>query len=204
MDRVFGEADPSDYSCISRFDGICEPDRATLLRLAEIFENPAPLLSKYSDAQIGQAFWDLGSNVFGGLYDGTIDWELRHRLIRSIEALFRGLFAARCVPVLGHLSETRNPLSIACYMWWDFDCWYATPDPLTRNPYDSAFLASMKAILVIDQVACQESALHGLGHWQHAHKSEVEGIIDAFLQGRPDIREELRQYATNARRGYVL
>jgi hypothetical protein len=204
MDRVFSGADPSDYSRITRLDGVCEPDRATLLRLAEVFEDSVPSLNRYSDAQIGQAFWDLGSNVFGGLYDGRIDWEVRQRLIRSIEALFRGLFAARCSPVLGHLSETRNPLSIACYMWWDFDCWCAMPDPLTRNPYDAAFLASMKAILAIDHVACQESALHGLGHWQHAHKSEVAVIIDEFLQRSPHIRKELRQYAYDARRGHVL
>jgi hypothetical protein len=203
MDRVFGEADPSDFQP-DRLAGICEPDPATFLKLAGIFEDPAPLLNRYDDGQLGQAFWDLGYTTFAGVYEGSIEWELRHRLIRSFETLFRDLFTARCAPVLGHLSETQNRLSVVCYMWWDFDCWCAMPDPLTRNPYDSALFASMKAILAIDHVACQESALHGLGHWQHAHKSEVEAIIDEFLQRSPDIREDLRHYAYNAHRGYVL
>jgi hypothetical protein len=202
-DRVFGEADPSDFQP-DRLVGICEPDSASFLKLAEIFENPVRFLNRYDDGALGQAFWDLGFATFVGVYQESIEWELRHRLIRSFETLFRDLFAARCSPVLGHLSETDDPLSVACYMWWDFDCWSAMPDPLTRNPYDSAFLASMKAILAIDHVACQESALHGLGHWQRAHKSVVEAIIDSFLQGTPEIREELREYAYDARRGHVL
>jgi len=203
MDRVFGDADPSDFQP-DRLEGICEPNSESFLKLSGIFENPLPFLSRYNDGPLGQAFWDLGYAVFGGVYEGGIEWELRHRLIRSFETLFRKFFAARCAPALGHLSETENRLSVACYMWWDFDCWRAVSDPLTRNPVDSALLASMKAILAMDHAACQESALHALGHWRHADKSEVEVIIDEFLQHGPDVRQELRQYAQNARGGYVL
>ena len=107
-----------------------------------------------------------------------------------------------CEPVLGHLNE-GGALNGACYMWWDFDCWCATPDPLTRNPYDVAFLASMTAILEIDHAACQESALHGLGHWHNAHPDEVESIIDKYLQRNESLRAELREYALDARQGMV-
>jgi hypothetical protein len=86
-------------------------------------------------------------------------------------------------------------------MWWDFDCWFAAPDPLPRNPHDRAFLSSMQSILAIDHVACQESALHGLGHWHHAHPGAVETIIDGFLKTeRP---AALREYAQAARTGCV-
>jgi len=88
-------------------------------------------------------------------------------------------------------------------MWWDFNCWSPDPDPLTRNPNDSAFLESMRSILTIDHVACQESALHGLGHWRHAHNATVESIIDEFLKKERNLSEPLRKYAGDARRGCV-
>jgi len=203
MDRVFGQADPSDYERLARLYGICGPDQTTLVRLTDVFENPATLLNPYSDEVLNQALWDLSSNVFSVVYDLAIDWALRHRFIRSFETLFRELFAVRCTPSLGHCSETGSPLNLACYMWWDFDCWSPAPDPLTRNPNDSAFLASMRSILAIDHIACQESALHGLGHWHHAQATAVESIVDEFLKSDGDLPDAMREYAAAARSGYV-
>jgi hypothetical protein len=203
VDRVFGQAEPSDYNPM-RLDGLCEPDQATVLKLIEVFENPAAILKPYSDQVLNRAFWDLSSDVFRVVYEMAIDWAVRLRFIRSFETLFRDLFAVRCTPTLGHLSEDGSRLNTVCYMWWDFDCWSPMPDPLTRNPFDSAFLASMRSILAIDHVACQESALHGLGHWYPAHSAEVESIIDEFVKSQRHLPEGLSQYASSARRGYVL
>jgi len=100
-----------------------------------VFENPATLLA-HSDTTLNQALWDLSSEVFPAVLHETIAWDLRHRFIRSFETLFRGIFAMRCAPVLGHRSEKGSPLNLACYMWWDFDCWLPSPDPLSRNPYE--------------------------------------------------------------------
>jgi hypothetical protein len=191
---VFGEADPPD-------DELLESDQTTLLMLTQVLENPATLLRPYSDEALSQAFWDLSSEAFPIVHNVAIDWTLRHRFIRSFEILFRELFAARCTPTLGHWSEVGSALNSACYMWWDFGCWWMEPDPLTP-----AFLESMRSILAIDHVACQESALHGLGHWhgRHAHGAAVENIIDEFLKNEPHLSELLRVYAGAARCGCVL
>ena len=199
IDRIFGEAD---HACERmELDGIRESDQTTLLRLTEVFENPTTVLKPYSDEVLSQAFWDLSNDAFPAVYDMAIDWTIRHRFIRSFEILFRDLFAARCTPTLG--SERGSALNSACYMWWDFGCWSPATDPLTRNPYDSAFLASMRSILAIDHVACQESALHGLGHWHHVQSAAVESIIDEFLKSQPQLSEPLRKYADAARCGRV-
>jgi hypothetical protein len=146
---------------------------------------------------LDRAFWDVGSNVFVALGDTSIDWALRQRVIKSFEFLFRDLFAVRCWPVLGHLSEEGGPLNSACYMWWDLDCWYSTPS--------SDLLAVMRSTLAIDNIVCQESALHGLGHWyRRQHREEVECIIDEFLGRGQNLRAELRRYAHAARTGAVL
>lgn len=206
VDQVFGQAvgsAPSDLGRLIRLHEICGPNRDTLLRVAETFENAANLLRPYPDETLNQAFWDLSSNALYALQKEGIEWALRSRLIRSFETLFREVFAVRCRPVLGHCSEEGSPLNLACYMWWDFDCWVAALDPLPRNPLDSAFLASMRSILEIDHIACQESALHGLGHWHWAHAAAVESIVDEFLERERHLPDRLREYACAARSGCV-
>jgi hypothetical protein len=61
----------------------------------------------------------------------------------------------------------------------------------------------MADVLALDSVACQESALHGLGHWQAAYPHVVEATIDRFLAARPRARPELVAYARGARAGCV-
>jgi len=62
----------------------------------------------------------------------------------------------------------------------------------------------MKKILALDSVACQESALHGLGHWHSLQPDRVESIVDGFLAAHPTTRRELVTYARSARCGCVL
>ena len=62
----------------------------------------------------------------------------------------------------------------------------------------------MENILKLDSLACQESALHGLGHWQHRYSQTVEKIIAEFITRQPNLRPELWSYAQSARTGCVL
>ena len=184
-------------------DEVCGPNENTIRLLTEVFENATFFLQPYPDEILNRSFWDLSSSALHSLRNEGIEWALRQRLIGSFENLFREFFAIRCRPVLGHRNEEGSPLNSACYMWWDFDCWVATSDPLTRNRMDSAFLASMRSILEIDHIACQESALHGLGHWHWAHSAAVERIVDEFLERTPKVPDRLREYASSARCGCV-
>jgi hypothetical protein len=204
IDRVFGGPAKPHVHRLIELDELCGPDLPTLERLTEVFENAAVLLEPFSDESLNQSFWDLNSNVLFALNRESIEWAVRHRLVRSFETLFRELFAMRCRPVLGHLNEEGSPLNSACYMWWDLGCWSSTPDPLSQNPLDSAFLSSMRAILAIEHTACQESALHGLGHWHIDHGAAVEAIIEEFLKRERHISEQLREYANSARTGRLL
>jgi hypothetical protein len=62
----------------------------------------------------------------------------------------------------------------------------------------------MARILGLKSLACQESALHGLGHWQRGHDRQVSAIIDSFLAANPEIDTRLIGYANSARCGCVL
>jgi hypothetical protein len=95
-------------------------------------------------------------------------------------------------------------LNLVCYMWWDIIPFGGQPNNPERSEFDQEILNVLESTLQLDSIPCEESALHGLGHWQQDYPQQVTEIIDKFLQGQADLREELRAYALNAYRGYVL
>jgi hypothetical protein len=138
------------------------------------------------------------------LIEPAVAWPQRYRAIRAIATLFERLFARRCSDHLSYFDEAgAGPLNAVCYMWWDlFPTWGSPTDP-SQVEFDAEILAVMKRILALDSLACQESALHGLGHWRMHYPGVVEETIDEFRDRVGTMRQELREYATCARRGYV-
>ena len=176
--------------------------------LTQLFTTAQPALSRFANAQIGQGLWYLAcgacSNYMWPLVQDGISWESRRTCIRAIASLFEQVFAQRCSDHLSHLDERdADALNEVCYMWWDlFPTWGDPDDPSCRER-DREVLQVMARALSIDSVACQESVLHGLGHW-HAHYPEfVEREIRQYLHENQLSRPELRQYAHGACRGNV-
>ncbi len=185
------------------------PTATTLQFLTQAFENAAEVFQPFTDAQLNQGLWYLASNACSdhmlALLDNDVPWDERQRCIRSTISLYQTCFAARCTPHLGHKDEPEaGPLNQVCYMWWDIIPIYGMPQEPTRNELDQEILRVMETTLQIDSLACCESSLHGLGHWQLYYPKQVQGIIDSFLQTHTNLREELRSYALQAQRGYVL
>jgi hypothetical protein len=176
--------------------------------LTRLFEEPT-VLAAYSDAQVNQGFWYLlcssCSNYMFSLTESDVAWSLRQRGIRAIAILFERLFARRCSNHLSHFDEQgAGPLNSACYMWWDLFPVVGPPGNPNYAELDAELFAVMKQILAVDSLACQESALHGLGHWHVYYPEIVHQAIDEFLARAGNMRQELRDYAVCARRGYVL
>ncbi len=181
-----------------------EPSAAIALEyLTSLFEDPQRYLAAYSDAQIGQGLWFLVDHACSGymlrVLDGNLPLEDRLRCIRAIGVLFAQVFAPRCAAILGHLDKgNANPLNTTCYMWWDlFPSWGQG-----EREVDAALLSVMEEVLGLDSMACQESALHGLGHWHANHPDRVQEVIDQFLQ-RGTASDELSRYARSAQQGCV-
>jgi hypothetical protein len=186
------------------------PERA-LTFATKLFENPLAHLSCYSDAQIGEGIWFIVyracSKHFEGLVDPGVDLGLQTRCIRSIENLSRDLFAPRCSDDV-RWNDT-NPLDQTCYMLWDFvvtDAEWSTDGPYltARDPeIDAEFLDTLSRILAMPSIACQQSALHGLGHLVKDAKLGAD-VIQQFLDDHQYLRDDLRRYAQNALVGAVL
>ena len=81
---------------------------------------------------------------------------------------------------------------------------YGQPDVPERSELDREILRVLESTLQLDSIACRETVLHGLGHWQHYYPQRVGEIIDAFLRSHRVLRKELETYAVNAYTGYVL
>lgn len=185
------------------------PAAVTLEYLTRLFSEPLAVLSEFSDAQLNRGFWYLlgssGDNYPQVLADETLPVDARIRCLDAMPRVFRDIFAARCTPHLSHLDEPgAGVLNSACYMWWDIITFFAAPERPERRPVDMAALEAMRRTLEIGHVACQENALHGLGHWARQYPAEVQSIIDGFLRTQADARPELLTYARSARVGCVL
>jgi hypothetical protein len=177
--------------------------------LTRAFEGAKTHFQPYTDAQLNQGLWYLASNACSShmfaFSDETVDWAVRQRGLRAMRSLYAKCFAPRCAPVLGHLDEPGgNPLNLVCYMWFDLLPLFGQPEDGGRAALDREMLNLMAGLLEIDSVACQESALHGLGHWHYVYPEQTSAIIDAYLQRSTALRPELRQYAFSARRGCAL
>ena len=177
--------------------------------LTRLFENAEPALEGFADRQIAQGLTYLVNTMASGdngwFYSTEVPVGGRIRCVEAIAPFFERLFRQRCTPHLSHLSEVdAGPLNGVCYMWWDvFPCLALTSDPNLPILHDAA-LNTMERILHLDSLACQESALHGLGHWQPKYEERVATIIDNFREASPETDPRLLTYAKSAKCGCVL
>ncbi len=179
------------------------PPVQALTFVTKLFENPVGHLSRYSDGQIDQGLWFIvhgaNSKHFEWLMDGRIDLGLRKRCIRSIENLSRTLFAPRCSDEVIH--GTR-PLDSICYMLWDLAIHGSYPEVRDRE-IDGESVNTLARIITMPSIACQRSALHGLGHLVFDARIGCD-IIQKYLDDNPDLRGDIRKYAEQALLGKVL
>lgn len=178
--------------------------------MTRLFENPGPPLERFDDAQVGQGLNLLVSNScsnhFFGFLNAEVPLEKRLRGLRSIGTLYAELFEKRCTPHLSHIDEPgAGPLNGVCYMWWDTAPIYGGWKGDGAEKIVPACLDVMEGCLRLENPACHEGALHGLGHFKNYSHIEprCQKIIDGFLGRRGTLREELRSYAMSARNGCV-
>jgi hypothetical protein len=177
--------------------------------LTRFFEDPEPALTYFADSQIAQGLHYLIDTGAGGtvlaLTERTVPLSERLRCLSAIGTLFEQIFARRCTAKLSHLDETgASPLNGVCYMWWDIFPVGGPIDDPEAAAIDDTILSVMEGTLALPCPACQESALHGLGHWQRRHPERVATAVDRFLSRQGDLRPELAAYARVARSGCVL
>jgi hypothetical protein len=186
-----------------------EIEDSLALELATLlFTRAGEVLAPYSSTQIGNSLWGLINEIGCPLYclqNELLPATRRIVCIDSIFYLFRDVVAQRGAERLGNLSEPGGSLEMVCYMWWDifpaYPGCFLGPE---RQAIEDAVLHVQEKVLMLPHSGCQESALHGLGHWSRGNERKVEAIIDRFLASHQVLRPELVSYAQLAREGLVL
>jgi hypothetical protein len=176
--------------------------------MTSLFSRARSLLQPYTVDQVDQGLrylLDLGSSGYMfHVVDPELPWPQRERCLASMELLFTDYFAQLCLDTLEHTATTSQPLNGVCYMWWDLFPTSGRPSEPQHANTDRFILSLLERLLRLPSVACQESALHGLGHWHHAYPNHVEAAIAVFLEAKPQLDAALRRYAESARVGCVL
>ena len=169
----------------------------------EVFQNIQDIARRYSELQIsfGLLFLisDAASDFCHAFLDNEVNCNERRYAVRSIYNVFSSLFNKECLRVPSHdLSSTLEcAYNDLCFMWWDnFPCW-GSP----HGEIDFTVIETLEKITRLDNVACIESGLHGLGHWADAYPVEVKRIIQQRMEKIP---AELKEYALKAMVGDVL
>jgi len=116
------------------------------------------------------------------------------------------LFGQVFAPRLGDRLCKGAPLGLldgVCFMWWDLPRWQPRNDTPGSWEYTEAALKTLERSLALPSAACQEAALHGLGHHAFNSPDRVSEIIGRFLTCAAARQPELIGYAGAARRGMV-
>jgi len=185
------------------------PASAAVDHITRLFSDPQPPLKWFADSQIAQGLTYLFSiSATGGkdwLSDPRVPVDKRLACVKSIFTLFERLFAPRCSADLSFMSRVAGaPLNTVCYMWWDEFIAIAHPDDPHHQALHDAALDVMEQTLRLPSIACQESALHGLGHWHLQFPERSETIIDGYLAENAQRDPRLQLYARSAKSGCVL
>src|ERR1051326_487039 len=121
--------------------------------------------------------------------------------------VFERIFEPKCDPELSHVrtdsATAINPLNGVCYMWWDVCPLHGRSGPKPEEDFilpeeelldpgspvdphaddlETEILCILERTLQLNNLACQEAALHGLGHRHYRHARRVEAIVDRYLE----------------------
>lgn len=173
----------------------------TVAHATRLFETAGETLAPYSDHQIGQSLWAFINEIDSPLYalrDDVVPTADRLRCLSAISGVYEQVFVARCEERIGN--ENNSELYLTCFMWWDI--FPSSPRRMTEEE-NRVTLDVMERALALPHAVCQESAIHGLGHWHRAGNDRPVRILDAFLASGMARQPELIEYARQARGGRI-
>ncbi|MBK0397934.1 hypothetical protein H0I76_01925 [Limibaculum sp. M0105] len=176
--------------------------------LAWLLDAPGAHMAPYDDLSVAAGLrWIFDSSeplMFRCIGAPGVTQDTRIAIAAGLVPLFSEVIAPRCPQSLGHRSEDGGPLALTAYMFFDL-IWIDPPGfPAEAEALDAAMIEAMGAILALPHAACQEAALHGLGHWHDRAPGRASALIDDYLAGDRAARPELVVYARAARTGCVL
>lgn len=184
---------------------ISENDEEVVALIIYLFQHYREDVDKYSDWQIATGLSYIFNSCFSYAYtirDGNAPLSDKLSAVRAIKLLYQHCFEQRCSPTLGHLDERWNSLNNLCYMLWDeTPLSYCENMPQKKHFYESVSEV-MEYSLSLNNIACIESGLHGLGHLV-MYFPEAADSIQNFIDTAKNIDPRLIRYVLQAKTGCI-
>lgn len=162
------------------------PPAEALAHLTRLLADPVAALEGLSDEEIGIGLWSVldsgGTGTVLALNEDDLPLADRIACIRLLPGLYRELFVPRCQERLGHLSEQGGRLETICYMFWDVAAFGGPPGTREGNLLEDAVLDVLEDVIRLPHAACQESAIHGLGHRVRRHPERAPAVLERWLR----------------------
>jgi hypothetical protein len=144
--------------------------------------------------------WSCGGPYKYYFFSDEVPIAERLNAISLMYGIFNKVFAKVCSNDLEPSDLTEISYNRLCFMWWDMFSTEGMPQSQDLKLINQVILENLNKILVLDNVMCKKSALHGLGHLYSDYPEKVEEIIAQHDNEIPDC---LRIYASHAARGDV-
>jgi hypothetical protein len=221
-----GQIYPFDNSTMQSFEFIERLCQQPKIDLAIYTDNQIAIGFEY-------IFNGSGSNLCHDFKSAEVLLERKIAAIKSLFNLFKEVLNERCISDTSANKQVMlSKLNNICYMFWDvspFSTWLVFDNKSTLiSEYDSnpeGFLAIFQAeytnmdnetkhfyqaianvmerCLALNNLACVESGLHGLGHKVPHLPKIAQPILDKYIKSKPK-NATLLDYAKAARTGYIL
>jgi hypothetical protein len=172
---------------------------------SSVFSNIRVYANQFTEGQLSLGLNYLinpscSSNCYSFL-DASLDEVTRISAIASMYDVFQYVFTKIASEMPTHNVQTPPyTYNYICYMWWDVFPRHGIPMQRDLKGIDNVILDTLRKILMLNSIACKESALHGLAHWHTAYPEFVQQTIDSMSSGIP---VQLKKFAGNARAGSV-
>ncbi len=210
-----------------------EDPLSAFVLIETLLQNPKADLAPYSDDQVALGlefvFNNSISNLACDFKIAPVPIARKTAALRALFVLFRDVLNQRCAATTSAgAQQTLSKLNGFCYMFWDIcplSTWFNFSEELyTKKPKEmlaavqkqyknldaensacyEAIAGVMRQCLSLDNPACVESALHGLGHLALFLPDIAVPIIDGYLKKSGYHDQDLRHYARAARTGMIL
>lgn len=108
--------------------------------------------------------WACGGSYRHYFFSDEVPISIRVNTVSLMYEIFEKVFAKVCANIpepddIGEFSYNR-----LCFMWWDMFSTVGQSHRQNVNLISHAILENLEKILLLENVMCKQSALHGLGH----------------------------------------
>lgn len=184
--------------------------------LTELLLNQRGDLNQLRSTELALCLWELCANtrtgIFFALKQGVMDLDTRCACVEAVGKLFSEYFAPRCSSTWENESDTtmdsaKPKLEWVCVTWWDeLTYLYSAGD---EPDFNRKVLSVLSDLLLMPNLVCVESGLHGFNHWIQMFKwnredqftKEAQDRIDSFLTNQKSLPANLVNYARLCREG---